>query len=107
MSKPERRYPRIETSQPVVLQVPEWSGLEARCRDISYGGVCLLIPHEVQVGDELVFDLTLDGMGRTALRGVVRHATQLDDGTYVVGVSWESPGARHEQLVKAFVDNAA
>src|SRR5690349_9658360 len=107
MFKVRRRHERLPTNRTVALQVAQWTGLEGICRDISYGGACLVLPDEVKVGDKLVFDLALDGGASVSLTAVVRHVTQLEDGTFAVGIAWAFPGAKHSAMLKAYVDSAA
>jgi PilZ domain len=61
-----RATPRAEVQLPVTLARPNGRPVEARTKNVGVGGMCVITPRPLAVGEELRFELALDGEGTLA-----------------------------------------
>jgi hypothetical protein len=59
--------------------------------DLSVTGIGLLLGEPVEAGAELDIEVLTPAVARTAIRGRVAHATQRDDGSWLVGCTFLEP----------------
>lgn len=90
-AQPERRlmvrYP-AKASTFVIRETDMMrSGLEAQLKDVSAGGLGVTMRVHLEPNEQIKLTLTNEVQRITKdTRGVVRHVTQQDDGTYYVGI---------------------
>jgi PilZ domain len=86
-----RRQPRQACPagcQVLFIVRPSFQANRARVRDISEGGIGLVIPHSLDAGARLGIDLCGPRDGDSGLvTASVRHVTSLGDGSWLVGCS--------------------
>ena len=102
-----RRYRRVAMQEPVFLQVADWPHPQAMSQDISYGGICLRMPHEVAPGDRLAFGVDRPGGESFELHGEVCYVRDVDGGEFVVGLRWLQLNEEVFGLIQALVDEIA
>lgn len=80
----ERRpyYGRVE------INAPAFPSLDVRARDISEGGVRLVMAREVRVGDRVRFELETEAGKSMTVEAEVRNVTPLEPGRFAVGLRW-------------------
>jgi hypothetical protein len=57
---------RAEIQLPVTLARPNGRPVEAKTKNLGPGGMCVITPRPLAVGEELRFELALDGRGPVA-----------------------------------------
>lgn len=84
----ERQHARVKTNRPIDVRVSRFLGLQARCLDVSKGGMRLLVEDPVRVGDCLVFGVQLPGAPDFKIQAQVRHVSENADGHFEIGLAW-------------------
>ena len=88
-----RHQERVPVRRAMAVEVLHSSALMAQCVDISPNGIGLRLDTDVEVGDRLVFELALPGLGTHRLVGEVRHVTETGSGHTFAGLRWVKPSA--------------
>src|SRR5262245_16045763 len=104
----ERADRRVSVRQPAHLETTLRRGnddkspaVAARVRDVSPGGIGLVVRQPFEVGDLLCIDLPADAeRGRQTALGCVVHVTELDDREWLVGCNWS--GELTDEALQAF-----
>lgn len=86
---PQRQHRRIAFRRRIDVQIADWPILEARCRDVSVGGIGVLLPRPVGHGDRLMFAIHQPDGGYTIVAAEVRWVREIDvSGEWEAGLRW-------------------
>jgi len=101
----QRAYRRIPVGRPVDVLVSDWPILQGICFDISYGGVGLMLPRPVAVGDRMNLNVPLDGGGFHTVSAVVCFSQPTEDlKSWRIGLQWQRKSAEDMRAIWGFVD---
>jgi hypothetical protein len=85
-----REHPRIAVSRRIDVVVNEWAQLPVR--DVSMGGLRLMMPVAPKIGVSFVVHITLPNALLLSLEAEVRYVGPADaDGRHAVGLRWLNP----------------
>lgn len=104
-----RRSPRAPLQGRIIGRSADKGMLQAEGLNISMGGIAMLYPHPLSVGErlDLKIPLRLQGeMRYLSARGVVRHCVPQENGNYI-GLMFDSLAETAARLVKTYVDSAS
>ena len=104
---PGRRHPRVPFASDIAVQVPDWTALQARGLDLSYGGMSLMLPQPLSIGDRLLFGLRPSNGSPMQLEAVVRNVVRVAAGRFRVGLEWAGVVGDQKHELRMFVDSVA
>ena len=98
-----RRYPRFPVSWSSRVRIGNEQEEQSQLVDLSQGGVSVLYPRHVRLGEsvELLFDPDIGGQER-AVYGEVRHCTPLG-AQRVVGVEFKDIEPQAFETIREFI----
>ena len=105
--KERRRYVRIDLCTQVEYEIlPMQSPLKAETKNISAGGLCLLVDEEIQPGAVLHLKFYLPDKEKTCVESLGRVVWQKkDDRGYLTGIEFKNISPHLELKLSMFVLN--